>query len=56
MNTATRGTSRIGEVILERDEQGEELYREFTTIPGPYDENLRGIGYEAYKASCKSDE
>jgi len=49
------GTSGIAEDILEWDEQGEELHREFTAIPGPYDENLRGKGYEAYKASCKSN-
>ena len=49
------GASGIAEDILEWDEQGKELHREFTAIPGPYDENLGGIRYKAYKASCRSD-
>jgi hypothetical protein len=49
------GANGIAGVVLEGYEQGEELNREFTAVPRPYDKYLRGIRYEEYKSRCKSD-
>jgi hypothetical protein len=46
----------VPEALLERDEQSKELDREFTAVPWPYDEDLRGVGYEAYESGRESDD
>jgi hypothetical protein len=48
MNIAADGI--VKRALLERDEEGEELDRDFTAVPWPYDEYLNGIGYEAYQS------
>lgn len=49
------GANGIAGVLLEGYEQGEELNRECTAVPRPYDKNLRGIRYEEYESCCESD-
>jgi hypothetical protein len=49
------GVNGLVGAVLEGYEQVEELSREFTAVPGPYDKKLRSIRYKEYKPCCKSD-
>lgn len=45
----------IAGVVLEGYEQSQELNRELTPVPRPYDKKLGGIRYEEYEGRCASD-
>lgn len=45
----------VGSHALERSEQSDELYRPLSTVPRPYDEDLRGICDKGYQSQDQAN-